>query len=346
MRVLVTGATGFLGSYIVDQCVAQGDDVTALVRRTSDLTWLAHHSAVKLAYGDITDTASLREACRGKEVVYHSAARAADWGSRKQFYDSNVLGTENVLEACLSAGVKRLVYISSPSVVFDYRDEINIDERYPYPKRFANHYSETKAIAEQKVLAAHKPGIFTTVSLRPHAIWGPRDRVGFMPQILAKAKQGKLPDLSEGREVRIDMCYVENAALACLLASRAPSVNVGGKAFFITDGESVNAWSFLNEMLDLFGIPRIAKRANPRIAMFAAGIIEFAWRIARLEEKRRPPLTRYGVGMLTCSTTYSIEAARHAFGYRPRISVKNGVERLKRWVDGIGGLDEFIRYVE
>jgi len=312
MSVLATGAIGFLGSHIVDHCLAQGDEVAVLVRRTSDRTWLAHHSAVKLAYGDITDTASLRDACRGKEVVHHSSARAADVGSRKQCYDSNVLGTENVIEACVSSGVKRLVYVGSPSVVFDSRDEINIDERYPYPKRFAKHYSETKAIAEQKVFATHKPGMFTTVSLRPHTTRGPRDRVGFILQILAKATQRKPRDLSEGKEVRIDMCYVENTAHACLLASKAPSVNVGGKVFFIkvffikvffmTDRESVNAWSFQNEMLDLFGIPRIP--------------------------------------------SYSVEAARYAFGYRTRISVKTGVERLKRWADGIGGLDGFIRYVE
>ncbi|MGE5421761.1 MAG: NAD-dependent epimerase/dehydratase family protein, partial [Ignavibacteriales bacterium] len=173
MKVMITGASGFLGSYIADNCLDEGDEVRTLVRTTSPLGYLRKYPGIQFCYGSLSDTESLEKATRGVDVVYHAAARSSDWGTYKMFEEANYIGTVNILNACQKNNVERLVYISSPSVVFDYKDEINISETYPYPKKFANHYSETKAKAEQLVLEANMPGGLTTVALRPHAIWGP-----------------------------------------------------------------------------------------------------------------------------------------------------------------------------
>jgi nucleoside-diphosphate-sugar epimerase len=342
MKVLVTGASGFLGSHIVDACIEQGDTVRVLVRASSDISYLKKYNSIEYATGSVEDGASLLGAVDGIDAVYHSAARSADWGTRRQFHLANYLGTKNMLDACRAGHVKRLVYVSSPSVVFDYHDETFIDETQPYPRRYANFYAETKAEAEKLVLAANGGGELTTVALRPHAIWGPRDRIGFFPQILSRIRAGKFKDLSGGREVLVDLCYAENAARACILA--AESSRAEGRAYFITDNEPQSIREFTARVCALFDLPVPTGTVNPGTAMAAARLIETIWRLPGLAGKKRPPLTRYAVGMLSCSATYSIKAAQRDLGYQPVIDVSTGLRILKEWIDETGGIDEFLKH--
>jgi len=171
MKVLVTGATGFLGSYIVDHSFKQNDSVRVLVRSTSNCEYLKKYREIKYVTGDLLDRDALSRAVEGVDIVYHSAARATDWGSRRQFLEANYTGSKNILEACQAAKVKRLVYISSPGVVFDFTDQEMIDESYPYPEKPGNFYAESKIMAEKLILDANGKDGLTTVSLRPHAIW-------------------------------------------------------------------------------------------------------------------------------------------------------------------------------
>ena len=341
MKVLVTGATGFLGSYIVDHSFAEKDSVRVLVRKNSNCEYLKKYSDLEYVTGDLLDKEALKKAVEGIDIVYHSAARATDWGSRKQFHEANYIGSKNVLEACLAAGVKRLVYISSPGVVFDFTDQKMIDESYPYPEKFGNYYAEAKAKAEKLILDSNGKNGLTTVSLRPHAIWGPRDVTGFFPRIVRMLKEKKLKDFTEGKEVMLDMCYVTNIADACILAGR--SNKAGGKAYFIIDDDTVDSWKFLDRVADQFEIPRLSKKLSLRAAKTAASVFELLWKIPYLAENYPPPITRYALEMMTHSTTYTIDAAKRDLGYSPGVSVDEGLRRLKEWVREIGGVNEFIK---
>jgi nucleoside-diphosphate-sugar epimerase len=341
VRALVTGASGFLGSHLVDECVRAGDKVRVLVRPFSDLGYLATVPGVDLAFGDLRDEASLREAVRDVDVVYHSAARVTDFGSRAQFWHTNVAGTDRLLAAARDNGVGRFVFVSSPSVTMTGTDQFDLDESAPYPDRFLNLYSQTKAEAEKHVLAANRPD-FTTCALRPRGVWGPRDRQGFMPRLVAKMLAGRLPDLSGGRTVYASLCYCTNAAVACRLA--ALSDRVGGRAYFVADAEPSDVWALIGEVATLFGARPPTRRVPPLARDALVNLVEAVWRIPYLAHRYSPPLSRYSVTLLTRSSTYDTGAAERDFGYRPRIDQRAGLALLKRWVDDVGGVDEFVRY--
>lgn len=323
---LVTGATGFLGQYIVEQLVARGDRVRAFVRRsTPDLERLG----VELAWGDVTDRAAVNEACRGVDAVYHVAAVAGIWGPWEHFYSINTVGTRNVIAACRQQRVPRLIFTSSPSVTFDGSDQAGIDERTAYPTRWLCHYPHTKALAEQEVLAAHEPGRLATCSLRPHLIWGPRDR-HLIPRLIERAKSGQLRRVGAGRNL-IDMVYVENAAEAHLLAADALASDaspVGGRAYFITQGEPVNCWEWIDELLARAGQPPVRRSISLTAAYMIGSALEAAHHLTGNE--REPRMTRFLAAQLGRHHYFDISAARRDLGYSPRVSTAEGMQRLAR----------------
>ncbi|HET6357454.1 NAD-dependent epimerase/dehydratase family protein [Streptomyces sp.] len=344
MKVLVTGASGFLGSHIVDACLRAGDAVRVLVREESDLSHLRTVAGIEFAYGDLRDAASIRRAMDGIDAVHHSAARVTDRGTRAQFWDENVSGTERLMSAARETGARRFVFISSPSALMSIRggDRLDIDESEPYPTRHLNLYSETKAAAERRVLAADSAD-FTTVALRPRAVWGPRDHSGFMPRLLAKMMTGSLPDLSGGRRVYASLCYCENAADACVRAARADGV--GGRAYFIADEEPVEIWSTLAGLAERFGGRPPAKRVPHSLLRALAFTADMVWKLPPLAKNSSPPLSRYSLALLTRSATYDISAARRDLT-APGVSHEAGMAQLEAWIDSIGGVDRFIRKVK
>ena len=213
MKALVTGGGGFLGSAIVRQLRARGDEVRTFSRKEhKELALLG----VEQVRGDLGDPTFILEAAKGCDVVFHVAAKAGIWGSYQDYYRTNVAGTQNVVAACLAHKVGRLVYTSSPSAVFDGSDVEGGDESLPYPSSYEAHYPETKALAERMVLAAASPSL-ATVSLRPHLIWGPGDN-HLVPRILTKGRAGKLRRIGD-RPNLVDTVYVDNAARAHLQAA-------------------------------------------------------------------------------------------------------------------------------
>lgn len=343
MKVLITGATGFLGSYIVDKCIEQGDSVRVLVRKTSNLDYLKTYPSIEYAYGDLSDTAALNEATKGIDVIYHSAARVTAVGDRAQFYNDNYFATKYLVDAAKTAGVKRFIFISSPSIFFDFTEQVDIDETYPYPDKYINLYSETKAKAEQYVLAANTAK-FITCSLRPRAIWGPRDKTGYLPKIVASMMREKFPNFSGGKSVYATICHAQNAADACILA--ACSDKVAGKAYFITDDEKINVWDFLKKVNGKFNLSPIKKEINPNVLMFIGGIFDFVWKIPLLARRIDPPISRYAIGILTYTSTYDISAAKNDFCYAPKINQQLGLEGLKNWVEETGGLDNYVAHTK
>ncbi|WP_346777405.1 NAD-dependent epimerase/dehydratase family protein [Streptomyces sp. HNM0575] len=340
----MTGASGFLGGHLVDRCLAEGHQVRALVRENSDVSRLRTVEGVELVHGALEDAASLARAVEGVDVVHHSAARVVDHGTRAQFRQANVTGTEQLLGAARRAGASRFVFVSSPSALMRVKegDRLGIDESTPYPDRFLNLYSETKAAAEQAVLAADGPD-FTTVSLRPRGIWGPRDHSGFLPRMVAKMLSGRLPDLSAGKPVQVSLCHSDNAVAACLKAAAAPAERVSGKAYFVADRERTDLWAFLARLAELFGGRPPTRTIPPPVRDALAAAVELVWRIPPLRARVEPPLNRYKVALLTRSATYDTGAAERDFGYVPETDQETGLRGLLDWVDSIGGGEAFVR---
>jgi 2-alkyl-3-oxoalkanoate reductase len=327
MFALVTGAGGFLGRYIVEQLSARGDRVRALVR--GDEPELQSIGA-EIARADVRDRQPTVAACAGIEVVFHVAGLSGIWGPWETYYGVNVVGTENVLEGCRQHGVSRLVYTSSPSVTFDGRNQCGIDESARYSHRWLCHYPHTKAIAEQRVLAANGQHSLRTCALRPHLIWGPRDR-HLVPRLLDRARYGELRRVGRGRNL-IDMVYVENAAAAHLLAADAmqPGSVVGGRAYFISQGEPVNCWDWIDRLLALAALPPLRRSIPTSVAWLAGSVLETYHRWFYPDEE--PRMTRFLAAQMGQSHYFDIRRAREDFGYRPAISTDEGMERLGRYL--------------
>lgn len=343
MRVLVTGGGGFLGQAIVRQLVARGDSVRSLSR--GDYPALKA-LGVKCVAGDIADRAVVNAAARGCEAVFHVAAKAGVWGRYDDYHRANVIGTENVIAACLSESVPKLIHTSSPSVVFDGRDEAGIDESAPYPSRYLAHYPQTKAMAERAVLAAN--GSMTasgyplaTVALRPHLIWGPGDN-HLVPRLIERSRQGKLRRVGSGANL-VDTVYVENAAEAHIQAADAllPNSAVAGRAFFISNGEPLPLWNVIDRMLACAGEPPVTKSISASAAYWIGGAMELAYTL--LGRTDEPPMTRFVARQLATSHWFKLDAARAAFGYAPRVGVEEGLVRLREWLMPSGDPDDLIQ---
>lgn len=315
----MTGGGGFLGRAIVARLQARGDEVTVLARRPQP------DMSVKLALADLTDRLAVQQACQDQDCVFHVAAKAGLWGSWTEYYESNVLGTFNVLDGCRTARVPRLVYTSSPSVTFAGRDHCGADESLPYPGSFLNFYSETKALAEQEVLAANSPEL-ATVALRPHLIWGPGDP-HILPRLVKRARAGRLVRVGPGGN-RVDITYVDNAAQAHLQAADRlePGSPVAGKAYFLSNDEPVELWPWIDDMLGRLGAPPVRRTLPLGAAQLLGSFLEWLYRLARLPGE--PPMTRFLAAQLGTSHWYNIAAARRDFGYEPEVSVAEGMERV------------------
>lgn len=327
MLALVTGHGGFLGRYIVEQLLARGDRVRGISRRRyAELDALG----VEQVEADLQDRAKVAEACRGVDAVFHTAAIAGIWGPWKDFYGINVVGTQNVLAGCREQGVSRLVYTSSPSVTFDGRDQCDVDESAPYPASFLCYYPQTKAQAEQEVLAANgKDGLYTC-ALRPHLIWGPRDS-HLIPRLLGRAREGSLRRVGDGKNL-VDMIYVENAAEAHLQAADrlAAGSPVGGKAYFLSQGEAVNCWAWIDEILALADLPPVEREVSYFTAWYTGMVLEGVYWTLGFEDE--PRMTRFLAAQLATHHYFNISRAREDFGYRPRISTVEGMARLEEWI--------------
>lgn len=321
MRALVTGGGGFLGGAVVRQLVARGDAVRSFTR--TRYPWL-DDIGVEQALGDLADREAVAKAAGGCNVVFHVAAKAGVWGRYADYHAVNVVGTENVIAACRSAGVGRLVYTSTPSVVYAGPVEGG-NESLPYPKHYDAAYPQTKAVAERAVLAANGPDL-ATVALRPHLIWGPGDP-HLIPRVIARAKAGKLRRVGTG-PVIVDVTYVDNAADAHVLAADrlAPGSPVAGKAYFITNGEPTDLWAFIDRVLADAGLPPVTKSVSAWKARLAGRVLETVYRILRLPGE--PAMTRFVAGQLSTPHWFDISEAKRDLGYEPRVSVEEGLKRL------------------
>jgi nucleoside-diphosphate-sugar epimerase len=327
MKALVTGGGGFLGRYVVEQLLARGDEVTVFTRgEYPELTALG----VTVIRGDLSNESAVIAAFNGIECVFHVAAKAGAWGAYQDFYNTNVVGTQNVIAACRKNGIRKLVNCSSPSVIFDNKAHEGIQEDYPYPHTYECPYPETKAAAEQLVTQANDNDLMT-VTLRPHLIIGPRDR-HLLPQVLAAAKGGSLPQVGRADNF-VDLSYVEDVARAHLLAADRlePGSTVPGSIYFISQDEPVNLWPWLRNLLERTGYPQPKFALSLGIARFAAGMMEWFYR--NFVPKGTPKLTRFLASELALSHWYDISAAKKELGYSPQHTMKEVEDLVVEWVN-------------
>jgi nucleoside-diphosphate-sugar epimerase len=321
---LVTGGTGFLGRRLVERLLADGRSVTVLARTPKpDL----EARGVRFVRAPLEDAAAVQAACAGMGTVFHVGAKVGAWGRYRDFYGANVLGTRSIIEGCRTHGVARLVFTSTPSVVYNGRGISGGDESLPLTTRCPSPYPLTKAIAEREVLAANSDSL-RTVALRPHLVLGKGDR-NLVPRLLASARSGRLRIVGNG-ENRVDFTHVENAVDAHLLAeagletegpstgSAGPSTS-SGQAYFITNGEPVKLWDWINSLLAALRERPVARRISLRGAWVAGALAELAWRTMSL--RGEPPMTRFIASELATDHWFDISAARRDLGYAPRIDM-------------------------
>lgn len=322
MRILVTGGGGFLGGAICRQLLARGDEVIAYQRsRAEELGKLG----AQVTQGDITDYESLKAASRGTDAIIHTAAKAGLSVRYEDFFAPNVTGTQNVLDACRSNAVSKLVFTSSPSVTHADGDIEGGNESLPYPETYSSPYPETKARSEQMVMAADCADLHT-VSLRPHLIWGPGDN-HLLPKLMERARHGKLK--LPGPDKLIDATYIDNAARAHLLAldklASQPEV-VGGKTYFISNDEPVTQAGIIGGLLKAAGLEVEIQAVSPRLAYAAGALLETGWKLFGLRSD--PPLTRWSAEHLSTAHWYDISAAKRDLGYSIEVSISEGLEIL------------------
>ncbi|MFT3830134.1 MAG: NAD-dependent epimerase/dehydratase family protein [Opitutaceae bacterium] len=318
---LVTGAGGFVGGKIVERLLAEGRRVRAFSRRP--LPELEARG-VEIARGELSDSPSLHAACAGVETIFHVAARVGVWGPAKEFHAVNVDGTARLLEAAITHRVRRFIHTSSPSVVYTGGDLRGVDESARLCTRAPCAYPTSKALAERLVRAVHCPDL-RTVALRPHLVWGPGDR-HLVPRVVAAARRGRLRVVGRG-ENRVDLTHIDNVVDAHLLAERALGTAdspASGRAYFVTNGEPVALWPWINDLLQRLGLPPLRRRIPVGAAAAMGSLCESLWRILPL--RGEPPMTAFAAHELATDHWFSIAAARRDLGYEPRVTMTAGLD--------------------
>ena len=321
-KVLITGAGGFLGSYIARELIKKGHEVFSFSRSEHELL---SNIGVTQILGDLKNYHDVKKALNGMEIVIHTAGMVGMWGRYEHYYETNVTGTENILKAMKELGINKLVYTSTPSVVFAKDSLCGVDESTPYASRYLTHYALTKSIAEKMVLAANNDS-FCTVALRPHLIFGAGD-TNLIPRVIEAQKKGRLKMVGDGKNL-VDVIYVENAAKAHVMAMEKLASNhpIAGKAYFLGQGP-VNLWDFINTVLTRADLPIVTKKISLKKAYFLGFIIESVLKLFRIY-KVHPPMTRFVSLQLGKSHYFNHHNIEHDLGFTPSISVEEGIDRL------------------
>ncbi len=327
MKILVTGGAGFLGQALCKALKAEGHDVSSFQRSHSPAL---EAMGVRQLRGDLADAAAVHAAFAGQEAIFHNAAKAGAWGSHDSYFSANVLGTRNVLAAMRAHGIGKLVYTSTPSVTHSGRTPVEggNETSTPYGQGFKAPYPATKLIAEEEVLAANDARL-ATVALRPRLIWGPGD-TQLLPRLVERAQAGRLRFIGGGHNC-MDTTYIDNAAQAHVDAFKAlaPGAACAGKAYFISNGEPRPVRQIVNDMLGAAGVPPVTGSVPYPVAYAAGALLEGVWTVFGLTGE--PPMTRFLAEQLSTPHWYDISAAQRDFGYTPKITTAEGLQRLAAW---------------
>lgn len=323
---LVTGATGLLGSHMVEQLRARGLPVRVLVRPSSDRTWLRTQN-VEFVDGDVTDPASLSSACEGVDAIYHCAARVGDWGPWEEFQRITIDGTQNMLNAAMQARVRRFVHVSSISCYGYHTRDITVDETFPLGYKMYRwaYYTKSKVEAENMVWDAYSSGRIEVTIIRPAWIYGPRDRTT-IARLYHMVKSGQAKILGDGAN-RLNVVYAGNIAEAAIEAAGRADCN--GEAFNCSNDGVITQQQYFDLLAKAIGAPPVTRKVPYRLA-YAAG---FACEVfGHLFNLKKPPfITRYAVWLMGRRSYFSADKARRTLGWKPTVPYESGIPATVQW---------------
>lgn len=325
MKVLVTGAGGFLGTHIAKKLIEAGHKVVNLSRGSYKHL---DEMGVQSFKGDLQNIKSIEPALEGIDAVIHTASKVAMWGRWDDFYKINVEGTKNLVHLCRDRGINKIVYTSSPSVVFGDQSLEGVDESISYPEDSYSMYAKSKAIAEKWILE-QADEMLKVVSLRPHLIYGPGDQ-NLFPRLIEAAKKGKLKRVGDGKN-KVDVIYVENAAKAHLnaLDKLDANPNINGKAYFLGQENPVVLWDFIDQVLDMANAPRPKKQISFNKAFKIGNVIEKGLKLVGVYNIH-PPMTRFVALQLSKSHWFDHSNATKDLGFTPEYTIQEGLEKTLR----------------
>ena len=326
MKVLVTGAAGFLGGHLVDMLVERGDEVRAMVRPVEDSARLKALPGVEVVHGDMTDAASLERAVKGVQRVYNVAAKTGPWGLEKDYNAANVWGVADLITAAMEAGVERIVHTSSITVYGHHLHGL-VTEDAPFHAE-DNPYSRTKIAGEKLIADLVKGRGAPVVIVRPAWIYGPRDNASF-GRFVSLVESGKGFIIGSGKNV-VPVVYVRDVAQGMIKAGDADN-HVIGRAYTLADDRRVTQSEYLNMMADFLGVSHVS-RHYPYPALYSAGrAAELVWQALGRRKSAPPPVTTYGVTLLGGNQEFSIDRARRELGYEPQYDYIRGLSEGVKW---------------
>ncbi|PUZ40746.1 hypothetical protein GQ55_9G448000 [Panicum hallii var. hallii] len=340
---VVTGGRGFAARHLVTMLLRSGEwrvrvaDLAPAIALDRDeeegfLGAALREGQAAYVSADLRDKVQVARAFEGAEVVFHMAAPDSSINNFHLHYSVNVEGTKNVIDACISCKVKRLIYTSSPSVVFDGVHGIfNADESMPYPDKFNDSYSETKADGEKLVMRANGREGLLTCCIRPSSIFGPGDKL-LVPSLVAAARAGKSKYVIGDGNNYYDFTYVENVAYGHVCAEKTLSSEDGakiaaGKTYFITNMEPIKFWEFMSLILEGLGYERPSIKIPVSVMMPVAHVVEWTYKKFAKYGMKVPQLTPSRIRLLSCNRTFSCSRAKDQLGYEPLVPLKEGLKR-------------------
>ncbi len=315
--IFITGGTGLVGSHAVEQAIARGHRVRALVRSTSDTRWLDAWGVEKIV-GDLEDVEALRKGVEGADWVFNCAAKVGDWGTLEEFRRLNVDALRLLLDAATDARVERFVHVSSLGV-YEGRDHVGTDETTPPATDSLDAYTRSKTEAEALALEYFRTRGLPVAILRPGFIYGERDRT-VLPKLLTRLRSGVFAYFGSGEQA-LNCIYVKNLVHAIFLAAENPKAV--GEVFNVTDGQRVSKRQFVGKVAELAGLKPPTRRIPLWLARMLATLME---RRAKRKGATEPPLinkARYK--FLGLNLDFSIEKARRVLGYEPPFTTEEGL---------------------
>ena len=324
---LVTGATGLLGSHIVEKLIERKQPVRALVRPGSDTRFLDQFGVQK-ALGDVTDASSLVEAMKGVHTVYHAAAQVGDWGAWERFVAVTIDGTRNMLDAAKRSGITRFLQISSIST-YGHPDGAGLvlDETAPLGANLHrwSYYSRAKVEAEKLAWEAFRKGDVPLTVVKPSWLYGPRDRAS-MPRLIRAIRNGKAKLIGDGTN-RLNLTYAGNEAEGCILAATADQAV--GQSYNLSNDGVITQAEYFNTVARCVGAKPVTKKVPYKVAYNAAFLMEL---FGHMFGRKTPPLvTRYAVWLMGRRCFFSAEKARRELNWQPTVSYAQGIERSVQW---------------
>lgn len=316
-RVLVTGATGFLGKYLVEELINNGYEVVAQGRKENILNNLKEQYKVNILKCSLNE---IKNIDMNIDCVIHAAALSTVWGKWQDFYDSNVLGTENVIKFCLKNNVRRLIYVSSPSVYSAKFDRFNIKEEDFDKNNKLNFYIKSKILAEDLINKIDNQKL-ETVIIRPRGLFGIGD-TSLVPRLINANSKIGIPLFNDGKNI-VDITCVENVAYSLRLAMEKEEAN--GNIYNITNGDPTEFKNILDKLFTELGERANYRKMNINLMYFVASVIELFYKLFRIYKE--PMITKYTIATLGYSQSLNIEKAKKDLDYNPKITLEEGIKK-------------------